>query len=241
MKTESKISFPLYKICYSLAFVAVLSLVRGVSSVAEIGNVMQQAMGILAVVFCADTYMQEVQSSRAEVFGLYSMRKKLRVVYTRLAVQTAYLYMVSILGYGCFFWQRPVSSWDGDPAWVSFLMYLAAMPAMLLFCGTLSMTVANLLKNLWAGIGLGALVWFGLISSGADELFGKWNVFSFAFRDIQRTLDVSWLCGTGCSLLLAAAMLAAEPAILGRQQTGKKKKSRNMRKSVSGEEDNYEY
>ena len=58
MKTESKISFPLYKICYSLAFVAVLSLVRGVSSVAEIGNVMQQAMGILAVVFCADTYMQ---------------------------------------------------------------------------------------------------------------------------------------------------------------------------------------
>ena len=130
MKTESKISFPLYKICYSLAFVVVLSLVRGVSSVAEIGNVMQQAMGILAVVFYADTYMQEVQSSRAEVFGLYSMRKKLRVVYTRLAVQTAYLYGVSILGYGCFFWQRPVSSWDGDPAWVSFLMYLAAMPAM---------------------------------------------------------------------------------------------------------------
>lgn len=213
MKTEIKISLPVYKICYSLAFVAALALVRGVSSVSEIGGALQQAMGILAVVFCADTYMQEKMGHRAEVFGLCPLAKQVKAVYTRLAVQTVYLYGVSIVGYGCFFWQRPSVSWDGDPAEVSFALYLTAMPAMLLFCGTLSMTAANLLGSLWGGIGLGAVIWFGLISKGADEMLGKWNIFSFSFRDIQQAGNISWLWGSGLSLLLAAVMLAAVPMV----------------------------
>ncbi len=219
---EIKISLPVYKICYSLAFVVGMALIRGVTSVSEIGSAMQQAMGVLAVVFCADTYMQEVQNHREEVFGMYPMKHRVRAVYVRLGIQTVYLYGISVIGYGCFFWQQPSAAWDGDPAWVSFVMYLAAMPAMLLFCGTLAMTAANLLRNLWAGIGVGALIWFGLISSGGNELLGKWNVFSFSFRAIEEAGNIRWLWGSGCSLLLTMAMLAAVPAILARVPGGKK-------------------
>ena len=89
MKKEVKICMPYYKIAYSIAFVVILSAIQPVVYANEIGGTVERAVSLLAVVFCADTYLVEVQSKRSEVFCLYNLKKQAGVVYKRLFVQVA--------------------------------------------------------------------------------------------------------------------------------------------------------
>ena len=109
MKKEVKICMPYYKIAYSIAFVVILSAIQPVVYANEIGQAVERAVSLLAVVFCADTYLVEVQSKRSEVFCLYNLKKQAGVVYKRLFVQVAYLIGISLLAYGLFYWQKPVN------------------------------------------------------------------------------------------------------------------------------------
>lgn len=56
MKKEVKICMPYYKIAYSIAFVVILSAIQPVVYANEIGQAVERAVSLLAVVFCADTY-----------------------------------------------------------------------------------------------------------------------------------------------------------------------------------------
>ena len=67
LKKEVKICMPYYKIAYSIAFVVILSAIQPVVYANEIGQAVERAVSLLAVVFCADTYLVEVQSKRSEV------------------------------------------------------------------------------------------------------------------------------------------------------------------------------
>ena len=67
---------PYYKIAYSIAFVVILSAIQPVVYANEIGQAVERAVSLLAVVFCADTYLVEVQSKRSEVFCLYNLKKQ---------------------------------------------------------------------------------------------------------------------------------------------------------------------
>ena len=89
LKKEVKICMPYYKIAYSIAFVVILSAIQPVVYANEIGQAVERAVSLLAVVFCADTYLVEVQSKRSEVFCLYNLKKQAGVVYKRLFVQVA--------------------------------------------------------------------------------------------------------------------------------------------------------
>ena len=66
---------PLYKIAYSVFFIVLLSLIRGVTYTYEIGIAMEAPMAILTTVFCADTYMQEIISKRSEIHKIASNKK----------------------------------------------------------------------------------------------------------------------------------------------------------------------
>lgn len=103
LKKEVKICMPYYKIAYSIAFVVILSAIQPVVYANEIGQAVERAVSLLAVVFCADTYLVEVQSKRSEVFCLYNLKKQAGVVYKRLFVQVAYLIGISLLAYGLFY------------------------------------------------------------------------------------------------------------------------------------------
>ena len=48
---------PYYKIAYSIAFVVILSAIQPVVYANEIGQAVERAVSLLAVVFCADTYI----------------------------------------------------------------------------------------------------------------------------------------------------------------------------------------
>lgn len=213
MSKEIKICLPVYKIVYSIAFVLILSLVRGITYISEIGIAMEAPIALLTIVFCADTYLMEVQSKRREVFHLYDIKKKTGVMIKRLSVQITYLYCISMIGYGFFYFQKPIAS-DGNSSWAVFGVFLIAIIGTILFWGILSMTISNWTCNVWAGIGGTLFIWISLSSQAGERLLGKWNVFSFLFREIDKINDWSWMCGKILSLLSAAIMIAVIPFIL---------------------------
>ena len=90
VKKEIKVCLPVYKIVYSMIFILILSLVRGISFAEEIGLAMEGPVALLAVIFCADTYLVEVQYKRADVFKLYRLQRQVIVVFRRLLIQIFY-------------------------------------------------------------------------------------------------------------------------------------------------------
>ena len=134
---------PYYKIAYSIAFVVILSAIQPVVYANEIGGAVERAVSLLAVVFCADTYLVEVQSKRSQA----------GVVYKRLFVQVAYLIGISLLAYGLFYWQKPVNLTEELDGGALFGIYCIAIPGTVLFWSVLSVTVSNLVRNRWIGMG----------------------------------------------------------------------------------------
>lgn len=134
--TEAKISFPIYKVIYSVFFTVILSIIRGVSFTNEIGGTLEPQMGILAAVFCADIYVQEVASGRWEINRLYPMKNRMGGIWRRMAVQETYLFLLGLAGYGLIYLlQNPIPYWQG--VWgkeiLLFLIYIPAMAGTIIF------------------------------------------------------------------------------------------------------------
>ncbi len=212
MKKEIKICLPLYKIIYSVCFMLILSFVRGIESVNEIGAMIQAPAALLAVVFCADTYLTEVQNHRGEIFHLYEIKRKRKVILRRLLLQNIYLFGISLIGYGLFYRQSPVALY-GTCQIGLFILFALAMMGCLLFWSVLSMTICNLWKNMWAGIGTTLILWLFFSSQFGDGLLGEWNVLSYTFHSLKVT-DMGWLWGELLSVALAFIMMLLIPVIL---------------------------
>lgn len=217
MRKEMKICLPVYKVLYSAAFIVILSIIRGISRISEIGLAMEPPVGLLALVFCADTYWIEIQSKRAEVFKLCPLKKQAGAVRKRLAIQMVFLTGCSAMGYGMFYWQKPMAVTGGEQL-AEFLVFLAAITVTIMFWGTLSMTICNIFRNIWAGIGCTLFLWMTLNSQAGDRILGKYNIFSYTFRDSYDITNLSWLWGKSISLLITLALAAAVPLILKKRE-----------------------
>lgn len=196
--TEAKISFPIYKVIYSVFFTVILSIIRGVSFTNEIGGTLEPQMGILAAVFCADIYVQEVASGRWEINRLYPMKNRMGGIWRRMAVQETYLFFLGLAGYGLIYLlQNPIPYWQGE--WgkeiLLFLIYIPAMAGTIIFWGMLSNVVACIFRNMWAGAGISLVLWIAVNSTYGDRIMGIWNPFSYTFRDIEDIGNLSWILG----------------------------------------------
>ena len=196
--TEAKISFPIYKVIYSVFFTVILSIIRGVSFTNEIGGTLEPQMGILAAVFCADIYVQEVASGRWEINRLYPMKNIMGGIWRRMAVQETYLFLLGLAGYGLIYLlQNPIPYWQG--VWgkeiLLFLIYIPAMAGTIIFWGMLSNVVACIFRNMWAGAGISLVLWIAVNSTYGDRIMGIWNPFSYTFRDIEDIGNLSWILG----------------------------------------------
>lgn len=217
MKTEIKISLPVYKIVYAVFCVFILSIIRGVAITDEIGIALEPPMAMLAAVFCADTYAQEIVSRRTEIQRLYPMKKRVSSVAKRIAVQQVFLWVLSMIGYGLFIvFQKPYSPvTDSQENEINqFFLYSGAIFVTLAFWGILSNTFACMLQNMWFGIGGCLILWIITFSVFGIKYLKAWNVFSYTFRDVENSSDFSWLCGKMLCLLLCILMMAALPKIL---------------------------
>ncbi len=210
LKYEAKICLPTYKIIYSLCFIFLFSVVRGISDVDEIGIALDAYMAILAIVFCADALQAEHSGKRWEIFGRCPEKIRRRTLLIRIAVQCLYLWILSALGYACFFLQHP-----GNTGTVSgttlFFLFLGAVLISILFWGTLAFTFSNLCKNTWAGIGIAVTLWLFANSTIGERILGNLNVFAFVFRDTHNPADMGWLWGKGLALALALLMALIQP------------------------------
>lgn len=216
---EARICLPFYKIACAAAFTVILSLIRAVSYSYEAGPALEPPLALLAAALCADTYAQEISSGRSEIWRLCPVKRKVRAVFLRTAVQWTFLLALSSAGYGLIFlFQRPLS-YDGITAGparegMQFLLYMGAIAVTLGFWGILSGTLACLLGSTWGGIGGCLVLWVMTNSTLGDRYLGDWNLFSYTFRDIGSGSDLHWICGKIACILLGAAMTAALPKIM---------------------------
>ncbi len=219
MEKEIKICLPFYKIAYSIFFIAVLILIRGLNFTFEIGVALEPQLALLAAVFCAETYVQEITSGRSEVERLYPMKNRMIAIFRRTGIQEIYLLILSAVGYGMFYVvQRPISfysmpSFTGSEAGL-FLISMAAFTVTLVFWGIFSVLLSSLFRNMWAGIGGCLLLWIVTNSTIGDRFLGKWNLFSYAFRDVEDRGDFSWVCGKIISIVVSIFMAAVLPKII---------------------------
>ncbi len=196
--TEAKISLLIYKVVYSVFFTVVLSIIRGVSFTNEIGGTLEPQMGLLAAVFCADTYAQEVASGRWEINRLYPLENKMDLIWRRMAVQEIYLFLLGLTGYGLIYlFQNPIPYWQGE--WgkeiLLFLMYVPAIAGTIMLWGMLSNLTACIFRNMWAGAGISLVLWIAVNSTYGDRIMGIWNPFSYTFREIGDIGDRGWIFG----------------------------------------------
>lgn len=211
MWKEIKISLPVYKLVYALFFVVILSFIRGVSYSYEIGIALEPAMAILASVFCADTYVQEIISKRSEIHRLYPMKKRIASIIKRIISQELFLLLLAIIGYGLFLvFQNPQK---GTYEIKQFVLYFAAITVTLGFWGILSNTIACYFGNIWFGIGGSLIVWMIENSTFGERYFGSWNLFSYTFHT-ENINDLSWICGKGICIIGIIFMILVLPNIL---------------------------
>lgn len=218
MWQEIKISLPFYKIAYAVFFVVVLSLIRGVFLSCEIGIALEAPMAILAAVFCADTYAQEIVSKRSEIQRLYPMKKRICSIFERIFVQEICLLLLAVMGYGLFFlFQNPLNMSAADYTQneiMQFTVYLVAIVITLAFWGLLSNTLAILTHNMWFSMGGCLVLWLITNSTLGDRLFGPWNLFSYTFRNVEDSSDFTWMYGKIVCIGLGIIMMAMLPKIL---------------------------
>lgn len=219
LEKEVKMCLPFYKTGYALCFVVLLALIRVVSITGEIGPALEPFLAILAVAFCADTYVKEIVSKRSEIWHLYPIKRRFVSLMERMAIQELFLLCLAALGYGVSFWfhkPRPIYSPIMEPEKEAylFLMYLFAIGVTLVFWGMFSFTVSCVFRNMWAGIGCSVVLWVMTNSQAGNRYLGKWNLFSYAFSDIENMGDVSFLCGKLLCIGLSLAMVFLLPKII---------------------------
>lgn len=215
MRKEIRIVLPFYKIAYSVSFIVLLSLIRGVTHTYEIGIAIEAPMAILATVFCADTYVQEIISKRSEIHRLYPIKKRVYSILERTFIQEIFLLLLSVIGYGFFFvFQNPVTHPVTGSEMRQLLIYLVAVAVTIFFWGILANILSMLFRNMWMGIGGCLLVWLATDSTWGDKCLRGWNLFSYTFRDLEKSGDISWLYGKILCICIGLILLVVLPKIV---------------------------
>ncbi len=215
MKKEIKIILPIYKIAYAIAFILILGLIRRVTYTHEVGAAIEAPFAILAAVFCADTYVQEMISNRSEVHRLYPIKRRVCSIRNRMIIQEVFLIKLAVIGYGLFFiFQNPEIHPTTKSECIQFFIYFFAITVTAFFWGILANTLSMLFRNMWMGIGGCLFIWGAANSLGANKFLGVWNVFSYSFREIENTADFTWLYGKILCIGIGLALLAALPKIV---------------------------
>lgn len=113
-------------------------------------------------------------------------------------------------------YSRPVPSRRSttESEMLQFIAYFLAIVVTIFFWGILANTLSMLFRNMWMGIGSCLLIWVATNSTGGDKLFGAWNLFSYAFRDIENTDDITWLYGKALCICIEFILFIALPKIV---------------------------
>ena len=161
MRYELKITLPIYKILYSLAFMVIIVLVSPINSFSGIITAVEPNVALLASVFMADNYYKEYVGERVAVFYRYPIRKKYISMLVRTLLSWLYLLILVAVFYWGFVWWYQPSNFSQIPIWKMYADTLAACAASMFFMGTFCFTATNLMRNI--GLAIGLLFFFCLL------------------------------------------------------------------------------
>lgn len=207
-----KIALTRAKICYSVSFLLILALIRGISSPEEIGAAMDANVALLAIIFCSDTYYQEIQDNRWEVFNLLPGRNRYHTICQRLLLQVIYISLLISLGYWVFYIQK-TAYWSEAGKLQSYITAVFACSASVLFFGTLSFTLVNLFQNLWMGIGCTFLIWTILNSTAGKRIPDCINVFAYGISQ-SLEMSVDWIIGKLVAVIASILLIYSNKRFL---------------------------
>ncbi len=203
MKKEIKIMLPFYKIIYPILFLGFLAVFRGIADTREIGVTLDPMMAALSAIFMADTYLIEIREERWEIFALYTLDKKIMMIYKRIAVQFIYLFLLAALGYFLFFIQNPSRGvWEEEVK--MYFEYLFAVSISIIFFGLTAVVIANWFQNIWCGIGIMLIIWLILNSTFGADFLGKYNIFAYVFRSYENGIGVGWIPGKVIGIIVVS-------------------------------------
>lgn len=206
MKKEWNICMASYKLAYSVLFLFLFALFRGVMLTSEIGPALLPGVAVLASIFCAETSVMDRHGQRWEIICLKPEKNRIRMIYRRWILQAAYLYGIALAAYFAFYWQKPYRMTERTFA-SEYGGYAAALAGTVLFWSLISIVVSNLAKNQWAGIGASVLLWITTNSTTGEKLFGRYNLFAYSFCDSMGAKWNEWVYGTLIQILLAIVFL----------------------------------
>lgn len=228
MKYNIKISLPLYKVLYGLAFVIIMVFVRGISSASEIVAAIEPNMALLAGVFMADNYYTEYSNDRIQVFYRYPLHKKYISVVGRCLVNWVYLLLLVIMAYGGFTYLYHPMNFTSTSDITLFADTILVSGVSVLFMGSLAFTITNFTQSLGAGISITVLIWGCLNSKVATFLPKFLQLFLLEEPNSQSGELVPYYLSRVVYLFFAIALLISNIYSL-QQQPKYKRKGRVLR------------
>lgn len=223
MKYDIKISLPLYKVLYGLAFVIIIVFVRGISSASEIVAAIEPNMALLAGVFMADNYYTEYSDNRIQVFYRYPLKKKYISVVRRCLVNWVYLLLLVIMAYGGFIYVYRPMNFTSIPPVTLFIGTILVSGVSILFMGSLAFTITNFTQSIGAGISITVLIW-GCLSSKVGTFLPKFlQLFLLEEPNSQPGALIPYYLSRLVYLLIAIGLLTSNIYSLQQQPKYKRK------------------
>ena len=164
-----------------------------------------------------DLIMLDIQMP--DMDGLQMLKEaRARGIYTKVIILTAYSdfsYAKKAIELGIEnYLLKPVNLTEELDGGALFGIYCIAIPGTVLFWSVLSVTVSNLVRNRWIGMGVVLLFWFFSISGKATQFLKNWGPFSYGTCDFGKLTEWRWLGGKVLCVVFAGMMLAFVPKIL---------------------------
>ncbi len=212
LKYNIKIALTRMKVCYSVSFMIILALIRGVSHPEEIGIAMDTNVALLAIIFCSDVYYQEIYENRWENINLLPKKNRFSTIFQRLLIQFIYLISLCAINYWVFYIR--FISYRGEVNLIHiYITAIFACSASILFFGVLSFTFVNLLRNLWAGIGATFLVWITLNSTFGKRIPSFINVFAYGINH-SFEIQTDWIIGKLTAIIASILLIYINKELL---------------------------
>lgn len=223
MKYDIKISLPLYKVLYGLAFMIIIVFVRGISSASEIVAALEPNLALLAGVFMSDNYYTEYRSGRIQVFYRYPLRKKYISVVGRCLVNWVYLLLLVIMAYGGFICIYRPMNFTSTSDVTLFINTILVSGISALFMGSMAFTITNFTQSIGAGISIMFFIW-GCLSSKVATFLPKFlQLFLLEEPNSQPGALVPYYLSRVVYLFIAIALLISNIYSLQQQPKYKRK------------------
>jgi hypothetical protein len=200
VKYAIKTALPIGKIGYSLFFVLLLCLARGISYAKEIQIALDAPMALLCAALSADVYFQEVTGERFETFCLLPCRRRRKTLYERMFATQLYATLLLFLGFVLYLIHRP-SIYGGEALGSILVQLLLQCVPNCMFFGALAFFIVQLCQSLWMGLSLTLVFWVILNSPLMHYLPDACALFSYQAQSPKVQIIYKMMVVL-CSLLL---------------------------------------